>query len=116
MKPPNNLNIALILFLLAVALLASGCVTIGHEFPVDAVSSITIDQTTQKEIHRIFGSPWRTGIEDGMKTWSYGYYRYAGSENAMMKDLVIRFDEKGFVNSYTFNTTEEKADGKPPNK
>jgi hypothetical protein len=70
------------------------------------VSDIRIGETTQEEIRAMFGSPWRTGIEDGMQTWTYGKYRYRLFGRARTKDLVIRFDARKIVVSYSFNTTE----------
>jgi hypothetical protein len=56
----------------------------------------------------MFGSPWRVGIEDGRRTWTYGKYRYRLFSETSTQDLVVRFDDKGIVVSYTFNTTEHK--------
>jgi outer membrane protein assembly factor BamE (lipoprotein component of BamABCDE complex) len=94
--------------LMAVLLLsitAAGCLTIGYEFRVDAVSRIRIGETTRLQISDIFGQPWRTGIEDGKTTWTYAHYRYSMLGESMTRDLVIRFDEKGVVTSYTFNSS-----------
>ena len=54
----------------------------------------------------VFGEPWRVGIEDGQRTWTYGKYRYRLFGQASTQDLVVRFDGQGRVVSYTFNTTE----------
>jgi hypothetical protein len=96
--------------LAAAALLAvlAGCATIGHDFPVDRVSDITIGKTTQDEVHLIFGDPWRVGIEDGERTWTYGKYRYRLFGDASTTDLVVRFNARGVVSSYSFNTTEHQ--------
>ena len=87
-------------------LLLSGCATVGKDFPVTDVTDIKIGITTQKEIRTMFGSPWRTGIEDGQRTWTYGNYNYGLFSAKKAKDLVIRFDDKNVVVSYTFSTTE----------
>lgn len=93
----------------------SGCATVGHEFPVAAVDEIVIGQTTQSDIQRMFGNPWRIGVEDGDTTWTYGHYRYKLFGRAKTRDLVLRFDARGVVSSYTFNTTEheDRATGSP---
>jgi hypothetical protein len=57
------------------------------------------------EIHQLFGPPWRTGVEDGKQTWSYGHYRYSLLKPSETTDLVIRFDDNNVVTSYTFNAT-----------
>jgi len=86
-------------------LLSSGCATVGKDFSVPEVSDITIGKTTQKEIREMFGSPWRIGIEDGQRTWTYGKYSYGLLGSKKAKDLVIRFDNRNVVSSYTFSTT-----------
>lgn len=84
----------------------AGCSTVGRDFPSHLVPKIKIGQTTQAEIRSMFGSPWRVGIEDGQHTWTYGKYQYRMLGDASTRDLVVRFDERQVVASYTFNTTE----------
>jgi len=84
----------------------SGCFTVGHDFPAAQVSAIKIGKTTQEEIRSMFGPPWRMGIEDGQRTWTYGKYQYSAFSETSTKDLVVRFNDQGVVVSYTFNTTE----------
>lgn len=85
---------------------AAGCASIGHEFPAGQVSTIRIGETTQNDIYTTFGSPWRTGIDNGMKTWTYGHYRYSLFSEGSTEDLVIKFDNRGVVAAYVFNTTK----------
>lgn len=84
----------------------AGCATVGHEFPAGQVSTIKIGETTQNEIRSIFGNPWRTGIEDGLRTWTYGIYHYSIFDDASTEDLLVRFDKHGVVSSFVFNTTK----------
>ncbi|MBM4336458.1 MAG: outer membrane protein assembly factor BamE [Deltaproteobacteria bacterium] len=84
-------------------LLTSACLTVGRPFPTDAVGQLQIGQTTRDEVHRIFGEPWRAGVEDGRRTWTYGHYRYKLFGTTETRDLVVRFDARGVVVSYTFN-------------
>jgi hypothetical protein len=84
-----------------------GCATIGHDFAAAEVPKIQTGKTTQTEIMAMFGSPWRTGIEDGKQTWTYGKYHYSLFNEASAQDLVVRFDGKGVVSSYTYSTTEQ---------
>ncbi|MGC9324769.1 MAG: hypothetical protein ACP5G0_08505 [Desulfomonilia bacterium] len=93
-------------FLVLATLLSAGCATVGRDFPDRRVSEIELKATTQDEIRAMFGPPWRTGIEDGQPTWTYGIYRYRLLGQTSTKDLVIRFNRQGIVTSYTFNTTE----------
>ncbi|CCG97203.1 hypothetical protein MARHY3749 [Marinobacter nauticus ATCC 49840] len=54
----------------------------------------------------MFGEPWRTGIEDGKRTWTYGKYRWSAFGDDETTDLVVRFNNDGTVSSYVYNTTE----------
>lgn len=100
--------LAVTAFAIFTALLISGCVTIGRNFEASLVKNIQIGKTTQSEITMMFGSPWRTGIEDGKQTWTYGRYHYSAFGDAQARDLVIRYDDKGIVVSYTYNTTDDQ--------
>lgn len=91
--------------LLAPALALLGCLTVGETFPVAPVSRIAIGETTKQEIRQTFGTPWRTGLEDGQETWTYGHYRYALLGTTRTRDLVLRFDERDVVVSYSFNSS-----------
>ena len=84
----------------------SGCATVGRDFPAYQVPRIKIGETTQTDIRSLFGPPWRVGVEDGTKTWTYGRYRYGLFDETSTQDLVVRFNEYGIVTSYTYNTTE----------
>ena len=86
--------------------LLTSCATVGHEFPADQVDGIVIGKTTQAEIQEMFGSPWRVGVEDGLKTWTYGKYKYKIFGESASKDLLVRFDKNNVVASYSFNTTD----------
>ena len=84
----------------------TSCATVGYEFPVDAVTQIRLGETTRENIKEILGPPWRTGLEDGNRTWTYGYYKYRLLGETTTRDLVIRFDSNDVVSSYTFNTND----------
>ncbi|MGZ4953670.1 MAG: hypothetical protein ACXV8Q_01040 [Methylobacter sp.] len=87
-------------------LLSSGCATVGDEFPAGQVSTIKIGETTQNDIYTTFGTPWRTGLDNGMKTWTYGQYYYSLFSDGSTEDLVIKFDKRVVVASFVFNTTK----------
>ena len=93
----------------ALALMASclgaGCLNVGQGFPVEPVRKIEIGTTTREDVRDMFGEPWRTGIEDGERTWTYGRYHYSLFAEAATRDLVVRFDARGVVTSYSFNST-----------
>jgi outer membrane protein assembly factor BamE (lipoprotein component of BamABCDE complex) len=85
----------------------TGCFTVGQEFAGSRVPEIKIGQTTKQQITDTFGRPWRTGMEDGRQTWTYGIYKYSlfGADDT--QDLLIRFDPQGVVRSYTFSSTRK---------
>ena len=105
----------IIVFLLGLSFLVlTGCVTAGQNFRSDDLSWIVVNKTSQGEIQRILGEPFRVGVDAGSLTWTYGYYRYRLFGETRTKDLVIEFNRDGKVSSYTFNTSfpEEKTDWK----
>lgn len=55
-------------------LVVGGCASVGRDFPTHPVDQITLDETTRAQIQEMFGDPWRTGIEDGERTWTCGKY------------------------------------------
>ncbi len=89
-------------------LVSVGCATVGRDFPVSHVSEIQMGKTTQDDIRTLFGPPWRVGVEDGQRTWTYGKYRYTMLGQKDAQDLVIRFDDHDVVVSYTFSTTKHE--------
>jgi SmpA / OmlA family len=89
--------------------LLASCATVGRDFPTEHVSQIEIGKTTQADIEKMFGAPWRTGIEDGQRTWTYGKYKYSIAGKTSSRDLVVRFDKNNVVSSYTFSTTEPQT-------
>ena len=85
----------------------TACVTVGQEFAASRVADIKIGQTRKQDITDMFGIPWRSGLEDGHPTWTYGIYKYSlfGADDT--QDLLIRFDTQGLVRSYTFSSTRK---------
>ncbi|WP_420389898.1 outer membrane protein assembly factor BamE domain-containing protein [Marinobacter sp.] len=103
MKPVSSLSAVV---LLALTLVIAGCATVGQDFATHNVDQIEIGDTNRADIQEMFGEPWRTGIEDGKRTWTYGKYRWSAFGEAETTDLVVRFNEDGTVSSYVYNTTE----------
>ena len=85
--------------------MTTGCMTVGRPFPTQEVRQIETGKTTREEVKEMFGEPWRTGLEDGESTWTYGHYRYSLFGDGMTRDLVVRFDGRGVVSTYSFNST-----------
>lgn len=100
--------------LVACMLLAlSACATVGQPYAEHKVSDIRVGETTKAQVQQMFGNPWRTGSESGQETWTYGNYRYSLFSDAQTSDLVVRYDERGRVASYTFNRTTADPDKTP---
>ncbi len=93
-------------------LFLAGCASVGNEFPGNQVALIQLNQTTQEQIRSAFGAPWRIGMENGLRTWTYGYYQYRLFGSSDTEDLVIKFNSNGTVASYTYNTTRH-SEGVP---
>ena len=102
MLNPRRKSVLLLLILLAL----NGCASVGRDFPTHLVTQIRIGETTQADIRAMFGEPWRTGIENGQRTWTYASYRWSAFSETQTTDLVVRFNDDGTVASYVFNTTE----------
>ena len=104
---PLKSNYVLALILISMMIMfVSGCITLGKDFPEANVSSVTIGVTTKNEIRKLFGSPWLSGVQDGQPTWTYGSYDYSLFGERKAKDLVVQFDDKAKVSSFTFSTTD----------
>jgi hypothetical protein len=89
----------------ALLVFSSGCARVGNDFNSHHVEEIKIGETTEADIKAMFGKPWRVGMENGVKQWTYGRYTYRLIGDADTKDLVVKFKE-GRVSAYNFNTTE----------
>lgn len=98
-------HLKLVGFALLLAVMV-GCAAAGREFATHNVDQIRVGETTRADIQGLFGEPWRTGVEDGKRTWTYGKYRWSAFGDAETTDLVVRFNSDGTVSSYVFNTTE----------
>jgi len=90
-----------LLLLVALSLPFAGCMpTVGRAFPVYKIRDIEVEKTSMAEVRQMFGDPWRTGLENGKRTWTYGEYGVNIS-----RDLVIRFDDQNLVKSYSFSSS-----------
>jgi hypothetical protein len=94
------------LLLGASALALVACITVGRDFPRDSVILIKPGATTQEDIRKIFGDPVRTGIDDGKLTWTYLDYRASLGGSVEGADLVVKFDDRNRVSTFSFNSTD----------
>ena len=90
---------------LGLAVLCAGCMTVGRDFPVAPVDSVEIGTTTMADVRRLFGEPWRRGVEDGERTWTFAKYHYNVFGATQTRDLKVRFDAKDRVVAFSFNST-----------
>ena len=94
------------LALIAAAAALNACVTVGGEFNTDRVKTIAIGKTTQTDIEKNFGHPFRTGIDSGDMTWTYVDYYFSLFGGDRATDLLVKFNADGTVKSYAFNTNQ----------
>ena len=95
-----------IILISTIIMFVSGCITLGKNFPEANVSTISIGVTTKNEVRKLFGSPWLSGVQDGKSAWTYGIYDYSLFGERKAKDLVVQFDDRGKVSSFTYSTTD----------
>jgi len=94
------------LVVVQLTLAMSACVSLGFDFNEAQVKSLQNNVTTQTQVKEMLGNPWRTGMENGLVTWTYGRYQYGLFKPALAKDLVLRFDNSGMLKSYTYSSTQ----------
>jgi hypothetical protein len=100
-------------FLLSGLLFVNGCGTAGKNFDESRYKNIVIGTTTKKEIHSMFGSPYKNGIQNGYPVWTYEYNHYNSLGKDTTKDMVIIFDHQGIVKSHQMMTNRpESVDSK----
>ncbi len=104
----NSAKVILLVSAIMFSVNFSGCARVGHDFETENVPYIKIGETTQSDIIKMFGQPWRKGMENGVTMWTYGRYTYRLIGDTDTKDLVVKFDKEGKVSSYTFNKTVDE--------
>ena len=103
MKAHNTLVLNL---LLLGSLFFIGCGTTGKNFNESLHKNIVVGTTTHKEIQAMFGSPFKKGIQNGYKTWTYEYNFYNALGNNITKDIIIVFNQSGVVKSHQMMTNQ----------
>jgi hypothetical protein len=99
------------IIVLSVVLLAIGCGTAGKDFDEALYKNIVKGTTNQKEIHYMFGPPFKKGIQNGYPVWTYEYNIYNSLGNDTSKDMVIVFDQRGVVKSHQMMTSQPESVG-----
>ncbi len=80
---------------------------IGREFDIGKITDLKIGVTTEKEVLLYFGEPYRKGLHNGSKVYTYvNENLFIESDKEVRKEgntLVIEFDKNGFVKNYYLN-------------
>ena len=92
--------------IVAVILVSNGCGNVGKNFNTSKVESIVNGTTTQSEIKKLFGKPFKTGVQNGKSIWVYENHNYSIISKNKSKDLIITFDPVGIVKSYQFMSSD----------
>lgn len=109
MTARNDTSVKSFFLIVAITvLMLSGCANVGQVFPEGSVKEIVIGQTTKADIENMLGQPWRTGLENGTETWTYGHYRYSVFNKTQSSDLVVRFNDRDVVESYSYSATAKQ--------
>ena len=67
-------------------------------FPRQRIADIVVGQTTQKDIHKIFGDPLYHGMSPGDEEW----WMYIHTQEDNSESLSIYFTEKGTVKEFNY--------------
>jgi len=103
----NNSHL-LNIILMAGLILIYGCGTTGKDFNESLYKNIVSGTTTHKEIQAMFGPPFKKGIQNGYKVWTYEYNAYNALGNDTTKDMVIVFTPDGIVKSHQMMTNQRQ--------
>ena len=95
-----------LIILVGTILLPGGCGTAGKSFNASKIGSIVNGTTTRLDIKKIFGEPFKTGIQNGQSIWIYEDHHYSIISNDSSKDLIIIFGANGVVQSHQFMSSE----------
>jgi hypothetical protein len=89
-----------IVIVVGIVLISNGCGTVGKSFNTSKVESIVNGITTQSDIKKMFGKPFKIGIQNGQPIWVYEDHHYSIIHEGISKDLIIIFSPNGIVQSY----------------
>jgi len=95
-----------LIILVGIILLPGGCGTAGKSFNTSKIGGIVNGTTTRSAIEKIFGEPFKTGIQNGQPIWVYEDHQYSIIGNDTSKDLIIIFGLDGIVQSHQFMSNE----------
>ena len=100
--------IGLIIFI-GIILISNGCGTAGKSFDTSNTSTILNGTTTRSDIKKIFGEPFKTGIQNGQPVWVYEKHYYSILRDETSEDLIIIFNSDGIVQSHQFMSSKPSS-------
>ena len=95
-----------IVIAVGIVLMTNGCGTVGKSFNTSKVESIVNGVTTRSDIKKMFGEPFKIGIQNGQPIWVYEEHHYSIIREETSKDLIIIFSQDGIVQSYQFMSSK----------
>ena len=95
-----------LVIVVGIILTSNGCSTVGKSFNTSKVESIVNGVTTRSDIKKMFGEPFKTGIQNGQPIWVYEDHYYSIIRGETSKDLIIIFNSDGIVQSYQFMSSK----------
>ena len=95
-----------IVIVVGIVLISNGCGTVGKSFSTSKVESIVNGISTQSDIKKMFGEPFKIGIQNGQPIWVYEDHHYSIIREGTSKDLIIIFSPDGIVQSYQFMSSK----------
>ena len=90
----------------SIVLVLGGCGAAGKNFNSSKVKGIINGTTTQTDIKKIFGEPFKIGIQNGKPIWIYENHHYSIINKNTSKDLIIILSPDGIVESHQFTSNE----------
>ena len=98
-----------LIILVGIILLQGGCSTTGKSFNTSKIESIVNETSTRADIKKMFGEPFKTGIQNGQPIWIYEDNHYSIIREETSKDLIIIFNLDGIVQSYQFMSSKQAS-------
>ena len=95
-----------IVIVVGIVLISNGCGTVGKSFNTSKVESIVNGITTRSDIKKMFGEPFKIGIQNGQPIWVYEDHHYSIIHEGASKDLIIIFSPNGIVQTYQFMSSK----------
>ena len=97
----------IILFVLIISMaVISGCGTVGNDFDAEMAQTIENGKTTKVDIKKMFGPPFKTGVQNGNPVWVYEKNDYKAFGKDYSKSLIVEFTNSGIVSSHQIMVDE----------